>query len=337
MRFTGIRLTRLLCALVLIAVAAPAHAQGAAPSGQYKNLKVLPQDISQAELRAMMGEFARGLGVRCEYCHVRTESPTADHAQEFSLDDKPTKLKAREMMKMVRDINGKYLATLEHRADPPIKVECVTCHHGAPQPRTLQSVLRASYDEGGVDSTLARYQSLRQRYYGRATYDFGDGPLAEVGGALLQAGHGADAESLLAYNVSVNPASMSAKRSWANMSIANGFRKGAGDGAAAVEAARSRAGASVVNQALINGIAYALLDRKESAAAVAAAQFLVQSYPESGDAYDTLGEVYYVSGDSKRAKAAYTTAIKLDPKNEHSKAQLEAIKHPAKKAKPAGA
>ena len=78
---------------------------------------------------------------------------------------------------MTQDLNDKYLATLENRADPPVRVQCATCHRGAPQPRTLQDALKIAYDKGGMDSTLARYQSLRERYYGRATYDFGDAPL----------------------------------------------------------------------------------------------------------------------------------------------------------------
>ena len=37
---------------------------------ELKNLKVLPQDISQKDLVNQMRGFATGLGVRCHHCHV---------------------------------------------------------------------------------------------------------------------------------------------------------------------------------------------------------------------------------------------------------------------------
>src|SRR5262249_60820739 len=100
---------------------------------------------------------------------------------------------------------------------PPIKIGCFTCHHGGTQPRTLQDVLQTAYDQGGMDSTLARYQSLRDRYYGSAVYDFGEVPLADVAGRLHQKGHDADAMKLLAMNVDVNPKSAFAKRQHAGL------------------------------------------------------------------------------------------------------------------------
>src|SRR4051812_27851684 len=42
----------------------------AAPKSNYKNLQVLPKDISREQLLATMRSFTRGLGVRCNHCHV---------------------------------------------------------------------------------------------------------------------------------------------------------------------------------------------------------------------------------------------------------------------------
>ena len=173
----------------LFALAAPVAAQHEAAS--FDNLKILPKDISRPELLALMNGFTRALGVRCGYCHVsEQENPTAKN--RFALDDKPQKAKARIMMTMTHDLNEKYLTQLATREKPPIPVQCVTCHRGVSEPRQLQDVLTQKYDDGGVDSTLARYRTLRDRYYGRASYDFGDVPLADVGTKLISSGHADD-------------------------------------------------------------------------------------------------------------------------------------------------
>src|SRR5207244_458268 len=148
----------------------------------------------------LMGTFTRALGVRCVYCHVGEEGKPMNPA-DFAKDDKPQKDKARVMLRMVQDINDKYLTQLEPRATPAVGVQCVTCHRGAAQPRMLQDVLKSAYDQGGIDSTEARYRALRDRYYGRFTYDFGDAPLADVPRQLRTSGHPADAVKLHALNV----------------------------------------------------------------------------------------------------------------------------------------
>src|SRR5262245_818253 len=72
-----------------------------------------------------MNAVAASLGVRCDHCHVRnTANPKAvDGGWEFERDDKPTKAKGREMMRMVREINA---SRFEGR---PV-VTCFTCHRG---------------------------------------------------------------------------------------------------------------------------------------------------------------------------------------------------------------
>src|SRR5262245_17581627 len=76
---------------------------------------------------------------------------------------------------------------------PTVSVKCVTCHHGVAQPRTLQDVLANTYQSGGIDSAVARYQALRDRYYGQFAYDFGEVPLVDVSNQLRQQGHAEDA------------------------------------------------------------------------------------------------------------------------------------------------
>ena len=96
-----------------------------------KNLKVLPKDISHDELIKTMKEFTASLGVRCTECHVGT--PTADGKMDFDFasDAKVEKINARKMMRMVNDINKKYLAKIEPGFE---KVTCVTCHRGHLKP-----------------------------------------------------------------------------------------------------------------------------------------------------------------------------------------------------------
>jgi len=200
------RLRSLRIVLLLAVLAVPAAAQE-----KFTNLKVLPQDIPPQQLHQTMDGFTRALGVRCIHCHVGQEGKPFKH-EDFALDDKPAKLKAREMMRMVSDINNKYLANLPDRSSSPVKVECITCHRGVTQPRQLHDVLDATYDGGGIDSTVARYQALRAKYYGRAAYDFGEVPLTLVADHARTAGHAADAERLLAMNVDANPTSDFARR-----------------------------------------------------------------------------------------------------------------------------
>jgi hypothetical protein len=94
------------------------------------NLQVLPKDMAIPDLIVTMVRVAEGLGVQCAYCHVLPEHAPPD----FASDAKPEKVKARVMLRMVSDINGRYLAQLPqpHKAAEP--VGCGTCHQGQAVP-----------------------------------------------------------------------------------------------------------------------------------------------------------------------------------------------------------
>ena len=317
--------------VVLVAIVAPVRAQQEAP--KYKNLKVLPKDITPAELRPLMSTYTRALGVRCTFCHVGEEGkPIRD--EDFQKDDKEEKQTAREMMKMVNDINSTYLGHLHDRADPPVAVKCVTCHRGATRPRMLQDVLQAAYQTGGLDSTVARYQSLRDRYYGRFTYDFGDVPLSDVANQVRQSGHPDDALRLQALNVQMNPQSPFAKRQHAGASIAQAFRAlGADSGAATYASFKQRYGPSVVSEGLVNDIGYTLLGEGKVPEAIAAFRLNTTEHPASSGAFDSLGEGYMAHSDWKLATEAYTKSLALDPTNDNAKQKLEEIKTHSKDKK----
>jgi Photosynthetic reaction centre cytochrome C subunit len=87
-----------------------------------KNLKVLTPE----NFMALMQTFPVALGVEsqggCNFCHE------ADR----SLDTKPTKVKARQMIEMVADINAKF-------GDGKVHVTCWTCHLGSTKPEIVRT------------------------------------------------------------------------------------------------------------------------------------------------------------------------------------------------------
>jgi hypothetical protein len=99
----------------------------------FKNLKVLPKDISRADLIANMKFFTRSLGVRCTYCHVGEESQPLS-AYDFVSDAKDHKNTARAMLAMVAMLNEKTLPAATGL--PDAKVTCFTCHRGVTKPAT---------------------------------------------------------------------------------------------------------------------------------------------------------------------------------------------------------
>jgi photosynthetic reaction center cytochrome c subunit len=98
------------------------------------NAQVLPADIGAERLRATMVGFARGLGVRCTFCHVGAEGAPLT-ALDFVSDANPHKNIARGMIRMVRQLNAETLPPIVGPSDQP-RVTCFTCHRGATTPAT---------------------------------------------------------------------------------------------------------------------------------------------------------------------------------------------------------
>jgi len=101
--------------LVRRALAGPdAGAETQKTAGEaFKNIQVL-KDIPAGELMPSMRYVSASLGVGCDYCHE------ADH---FDSDDKPTKQRARNMMKMMFAID-------QDNFNGRREVTCYTCHRG---------------------------------------------------------------------------------------------------------------------------------------------------------------------------------------------------------------
>lgn len=101
------------------------QAAPAAAAAGFKNLKVLPADISNEQLRATMRGFTTSLGVQCNFCHM---------PRDFASDDNPHKNTARGMLRLVRQLNATDLKAVPGLQDA--KVTCYTCHHGSSEPAT---------------------------------------------------------------------------------------------------------------------------------------------------------------------------------------------------------
>ncbi len=103
----------------------PLLAQEPAPNGAAKKKMAMPEPSnlqilkgSNREIIPIMRSYTAALGVQCNYCHVQGN---------FASDDNPKKGVARDMIRMVMDINTK---------NPVVdaKVTCYTCHRGATEP-----------------------------------------------------------------------------------------------------------------------------------------------------------------------------------------------------------
>jgi Photosynthetic reaction centre cytochrome C subunit len=116
------------------APAAGGQRAGGAPPAPMKNLQVLPKDMPQPQVIAVMRAFNAALGVECGHCHIWTKP--GDPSNDMAADTKIEKTVARNMMLMTNEINTKVAASIKKPADQIARVECATCHRGAAIPVT---------------------------------------------------------------------------------------------------------------------------------------------------------------------------------------------------------
>ncbi len=97
----------------------------------WKNLKVLPKDITQKQMDSVMDHFSVALNVDCGFCHVEKNGD-----MDFALDDNKHKLIARDMMNMTNEINDKYFdyTGAKRTITTQLMVTCYTCHNGQKMP-----------------------------------------------------------------------------------------------------------------------------------------------------------------------------------------------------------
>jgi hypothetical protein len=200
---------RLLVLAAVCAVTVPAAGQAPStqpPPWKGKNLQFFPADISRDALIQRMREFSFALSVRCQYCHAGGDGISFDGV-DFSSDDKPAKLKARAMLKMVDAINKTMLPQVPSRAEPRVDVNCVTCHHGLALPKSLQTTLFEIVAKDGTDAAVARYRELRNDDTLSGRYNFGEWEINELARRLVESGNVTAAIAILDMNGEYYPKS----------------------------------------------------------------------------------------------------------------------------------
>ena len=113
-------LTSLLSGVVLAQAPTPSIVEG-------PNVKVLTGLFAQ-QFQEEMNLMVQGLGVSCNTCHVRNN---------FASEEKPEKLKARQMLEMTKAINTQFFPDYKPKEGESVlgKITCYTCHKGEPTPK----------------------------------------------------------------------------------------------------------------------------------------------------------------------------------------------------------
>jgi cytochrome c-type biogenesis protein CcmH/NrfG len=80
----------------------------------------------------------------------------------------------------------------------------------------------------------------------------------------------------------------------------------------------------------LNDLGYHALEKKDFAGAISILKVNAEMFPESSNAYDSLGDAYAAAGDTANAVASLETSLRLDPKNEHAAKLLDQLRRATK-------
>jgi FKBP-type peptidyl-prolyl cis-trans isomerase len=80
------------------------------------------------------------------------------------------------------------------------------------------------------------------------------------------------------------------------------------------------------NEGDLNALGYRLLRRKRVPEAIEILKLNVEAYPNSANVYDSLGEAYFVSGNTPLAIQNYEKSLSLDPANTNAAMMLKKLK-----------
>ncbi len=75
----------------------------------------------------------------------------------------------------------------------------------------------------------------------------------------------------------------------------------------------------------MNRVGYQLLQTGKKKEAIEVFKINVETFPKSGNVYDSLGEAYLADGDKKLAISNYKKSVELDPTNENGKKVLDEL------------
>jgi hypothetical protein len=133
------RIACILCgALFGAAMSGVSHGGGPRSDANPVTLKVLPKNLSQADVIQLMARNGQELGVACVFCHAQNAQT---QQVDFASDENPMKQVARIMIGMVRDINDKYLAQVGDRRYA-VPISCGNCHQGQTYPPAFEPQTR---------------------------------------------------------------------------------------------------------------------------------------------------------------------------------------------------
>jgi tetratricopeptide (TPR) repeat protein len=85
-------------------------------------------------------------------------------------------------------------------------VQCITCHRGVAIPGQLSDILTQTLRAQGTAAVIVQYRDLRQRYFGRQAYDFGEDTLLGLAQRIVESKPD-DAVALVQLNLEFNPKS----------------------------------------------------------------------------------------------------------------------------------
>jgi hypothetical protein len=170
-----------------------------------ENLQALPKTLTTDSLLQIMDGVADGLGVSCGYCHVGGDNNTFD-STNFKADVIPKKAIARRMFRLTSRLNNELVPAVNDGKAFGVPITCMTCHRGAPRPVVLEDSLAAVLASQGVDSVIATFLRVRERYAGRMVYDLSDWPLRSVAIGLSAKSRFRDAIKLLETDAQLFPA-----------------------------------------------------------------------------------------------------------------------------------
>jgi tetratricopeptide (TPR) repeat protein len=329
MNLRSIANSLVVCAIMLVVFATtPSRGQAQEEDNGYSNLRVLPENISRSDLGAIMQANSRGLGLPrrqgegCLYCHVGDmETPRGEW--DYASDSKPEKIRARAMLQMVADINGRHLAGIDDRVAPDLEVSCYTCHAGRTDPRPLPELLWNAYGEAGIDGLIDEYQRLRERYFGADAYDFRPHVLEDISTELADQEEFGDALILARVNAEINADQPNARTNWLRIELE---RTAASNGIEAAllefETFKATESEDAVNYGLLDWMGWRMwrADKKEEAT-----RLFEKNLTEFPDVYiprESMASVLRAQGDWDAAIGMFEDWLETHPDHSMARAQL---------------
>jgi hypothetical protein len=88
---------------------------------------------------------------------------------------------------------------------------------------------------------------------------------------------------------------------------------------------------NLASEETINNLGYRLLNNKKYREALLIFRLNTQAFPRSANAFDSLGEALFNSGDEPAAVAAYQHALEIDPKYPNAEAAVKFVEEHGKK------